>query len=84
MLSVYAAFLATGLAVVAYFGHQVWSVNKAPTMAEQVKRELIPNEEFVKHSDIFNKQQVIKVSIRIFTSIYIPVLECNILYMSDL
>ncbi|XP_052062427.1 linear primary-alkylsulfatase-like [Mytilus californianus] len=69
MQSVYAAFLATGLAVVAYFGHQVWSVNKAPTMAEQVKRELIPNEEFVKHSDIFNKKEVIKVTDNIYVAI---------------
>ncbi|CAC5397796.1 unnamed protein product [Mytilus coruscus] len=38
-------------------------------MAEQVKRELIPNEEFVKHSDIFNKKEVIKVTDNIYAAI---------------
>ncbi|OWF47150.1 alkyl/aryl-sulfatase BDS1-like [Mizuhopecten yessoensis] len=46
----------------AYIGHQVWLTFTRPSVEHMVVKQLVENEELVKHSDVFTKREIVKVT----------------------
>lgn len=69
-MSVYAAFSVVCLAIAAYLGHQLWLIQAGgPTMADLVQRSLKDNDEYIHHTKIYEKKEIVKVTDNIYVAI---------------